>query len=502
MFYFIKIIVVSLLTSLFALSSNGQSESIITKRIVDEATGKALPYANIYNPRTQSGVISNEDGYFTIDISKLEPSDSIRFQYVGYLTKNIAVTDIVKIKTVSLNGRIVDVSEMVVYAEAPNAKAIVKKVLENKTKNYKKSITKQKVFIRNRQTTKMIDKEINFVKSDIPKLDKILINKLNSSIPEVSTSFSDFLGIAYRNENLPDSLSFKLNPIRKVVLKEKDFTELEELEKIFEDAIKKMGKDEYWKFKSGIISQKIDMGDTAQSAKKKDSLPKNYQKTKYTSRSVKRKKNFSNFNNKREWHFLHKPGKYKFTTIGGTSVNGEDVYVIDFEPAAGGMYEGRLFISTETYALVKADYKYAEGKDGITFNMFGIAYKELGFNASIYFVKRGDDYQLKYYSIKQDHYFKFDRTISLLKKKDKFLFDRKQNEMKLGIKISANSEDLLEYMVIDDQEISNGTFNKAIQPELMKIHFVEQFNDELWRGYDIIEPTRQMRTYKKHKEAE
>lgn len=492
---------VSLILFLFlTLTLMSQPSRLITKRIVDANTGKALPYANIYNPRTQSGVISNEDGYFKLDLNNLDKFDSIRFQYVGYLTINIAINDFIKLNTVKLKGRIVDISEMVVYAEAPNAKAIVKKVLENKDKNYKKSINKEKVFIRSRQTTNMIDKDINFVKSDIPKLNSVLIEKLNASIPKVATSFSDFLGVTYRNEFLPDSISFKLNPIRTVVLKEKDITELDELEKIFEDAIKKMGKDEYWKFKTGIISQKVDMTDTAQSTKKKDSIPKNHRKVKYYSRSVKRKKNFSMLNDKRQWHFLHKPGKYKFTTVGGTSVNGEDVYVIDFVPGMGGLYEGRLFISTTTYALIKADYKYAEGKDGISFNMFGIAFKELGFSASIYFVKKGDDYQLKYYSKKMNNYFKFDRTVSLIKKRDRFMFDPKQNEMKLGIKFSANSEDLLEYMVIEDNTISEATFNKAVQPDLMKIHYVDQFNDRLWEGYDIIEPTRQMRRYKKHKD--
>ena len=89
-------------------------QQLVTKRIVDASTGKALSYANIYNPRTQSGVISNEDGYFTIDLSKLKATDSIRFQYVGYKTKNIAKNDLLKIKSIVLKGRIMDISEMVV----------------------------------------------------------------------------------------------------------------------------------------------------------------------------------------------------------------------------------------------------------------------------------------------------------------------------------------------------------------------------------------------------
>lgn len=478
----------------------GQSQIILNKRVVDAATGKALPYANIYNPRTQSGVISNEHGYFSLDISQSELTDSIRFQYVGYLTQNIAIDDLRRLKSVHLQGRIVDLAEMVIYGNPMNAKEIVDKVIENKNNNYKKSISKQKIFVRSRETTKMEYKDIDFKKSNIKLLYRALFNRFTKGIPEVATSFSDFLGTGYRNENLPDSAAFKLKPIRTVVLKEKNFTELNEIEKILENAFKDVGDNEYWKFKSGIISQKMDMDEDSVKTKKKDSIPKDHWRTKYFSRGIWWDSDYATLDDSKLWQFLHKTGRYKYTLVGGTSVNGEDVYVIDFEPRARGLYKGRMFISTKTYALVKADYEYAPGKDGFTFNLFGIAYKELGFSGSVYFVKMGDDYQLKYFSKRNNFYFKFDRNVSILKKRDRFLFDKKQNEIKLGIKMSANTEELVEYLVMSDQNISAKAFGKVVQPELMKVNYVEQFDDKLWQNYDIIEPTRQMRAYKKHKE--
>ena len=31
----------------------------------------------------------------------------------------------------------------------------------------------------------------------------------------------------------------------------------------------------------------------------------------------------------------------------------------------------------------------------------------------------------------------------------------------------------------------------------MKVIYVDRFDDSLWQGYDILEPTKQMREYKK-----
>ncbi len=35
--------------------------------------------------------------------------------------------------------------------------------------------------------------------------------------------------------------------------------------------------------------------------------------------------------------------------------------------------------------------------------------------------------------------------------------------------------------------------------EKMEIIYVDQFDDKLWSGYSIIEPTKQMREYRKQK---
>ncbi len=201
-------------------------------------------------------------------------------------------------------------------------------------------------------------------------------------------------------------------------------------------------------------------------------------------------------NDKDQWEFLHKTGRYEYMLAGGTRVNGEDVYIIDFEPTSG-KFIGRMFISINTYALIRADYEYATGKRGTNIHLLGIGYTENQFSGSIYFEKKDTHYNLKYFSYKKGAYASFDRNLALMKKRKRKLFDKKLKEIKIGVDMSLNLEESIEYLVLDEQEISNKQFAGFEQKKYMEVIYVDQFDDSLWRGFSIIEPTQQMKEYKK-----
>jgi hypothetical protein len=126
-----------------------------------------------------------------------------------------------------------------------------------------------------------------------------------------------------------------------------------------------------------------------------------------------------------------------------------------------------------------------------------LGYTENQFSGSISFEKKDDNYYLKYYSKRVGYTASVDRSLALMKKKKRWLFDKKLKELKLRIDFLVNVEESVEYLVIEDTEISDSQFARFEQPEYMDVIFVEQFDDDLWRGYAIIEPTQQMREYKK-----
>ncbi len=481
----------------YQLSAQKQdSVQMLMGVVLDSATNKPLAYANIYVFGKQKGGISNEDGLYSIDISELNKTDTLRFQYIGYKTRNLSLRQLSKDSKVLLTERIVDLNEMVVYGTAPNARSIVEKVLEHKDENYKKATSRSQTFVRQKYINRVEDLGFEYKKNNIEGLNPAVFKRVANSYPGITTSFSDYLIDIYTNRTLEDSV--KIDPIRFVVLKEKDIAEVDQFLEIFEKAFAKTNTEEYWSVKTGILSEKLNLGDTAQSAK--DSSDAGKRKVKYTNWRVRHHLKYPTLDDDDSWEFLHKPRKYAYKMIGGTRVNGEDVYVIDFEPDNRGLYSGRLYISTQTYALIRADYQYAPGKDGLNFSLFGVTYAENAFSGSVLFEQDKGNYELKYFSRKRSNFLSFDRNVKLLKKRERFLFDKKQKELKVRLDVTFQQESSVEFLIIDRKEINQSDFEKFNQPEYLQPIYVDQFDDNLWKGYSIIEPTKQMKEYRKRKD--
>ncbi len=462
--------------------------------VFDRNTKEPLRYTNIYVLHKHTGTISNEKGHFLINIYRLKKNDTLRFQYIGYKTKNLTIGQLDTMSAVYLKEEIFSLNETVVFGNAPNPEKIVKKVLENKDSNYREKTWVWKTFLRIRNTDDIDKLTLDYKKSTIPELDREMIAKAEKEIPRHTVSYTDFLGKIYLPENKNDTL--KTDPIRTVVLKEENMGEMVQLEEIFRNIFTGTGHNEYWKIKSGIFGGKLDLG-KEDTIPEKDTLSTNKRKLEYFSKTLYYDLRYSWLSNKHDWEFLYNTGRYKYTLVGGTQVNGEEVYIIDFVPDKRGRYEGRLYISANTYALIRADYEYAPGKTGTDFHLLGVGYTENEFEGSIYFEKRNDNYVLKYFSKKVGSVVSFDRNLALLKKRKRFLFDKKLKELKIGAKVEVTSESSVELLVLDEKEITPKRFADFKQKKQMDIIYVDQFNDKLWKGFPIIEPTKQMREYKK-----
>ncbi|MDP2722295.1 MAG: carboxypeptidase-like regulatory domain-containing protein [Bacteroidales bacterium] len=485
-----------LMTLLAMFTASGQNPATLRGVVYDEKTNEPLPYANIIVLHKYIGTVSNESGDFYLKRSDLEVTDTISFQYIGYQTKKCIVGDLDSVFTVSLKEDLINLNETFIYGNPPNAKDIIKKVVENRDANYKTISSKNQVFIRKRDISDIEELSTDLKKNSISQLDEQMIQNALIKIPRNLTSYTDMLDELYFLSESTDSL--KVKPLRTVSLKEIEIEELDQFGKIFENLFNETQEEEYWKVKTGILSQKLEIdnesvGDTAMENKPgKDS---SY--VKYYASSIKYWLKYTAINDTKEWEFLYDTRKYKYDLLGGSHVNGEDVYIIDFVPKSGGEYIGRAYISTTTYALVRADYEYAEGKTGRDFQLFGIGYSEDYFKASIYFEKQEDAYQLKYFSKVSGIRFSLNRNIALVKKQKRWLTDKTLNEIKVNLNLAVKAQASVEVLFLENQPISETQFNSYRQPKFMKVVYVDQFTDQLWDGYPIIEPTKQMREYKK-----
>ena len=350
----------------YTLAQTDTSSNIspfINGTILDE-NQISIPYVNIIDLNTGKGTISNVNGDFSINTNFLNDTNIIRFQCIGYKTKDYRIGELKKMSNILLRQNIYNLDEILILSEIPDPKKIIKRILENKDLNYNTSTKKEEVFIRERSTADILKLKLDYNKSNIEVITPEMLQIVEKHTPKNIQSYSDLLTNIYiKKDNL------KINPIRIVELKGKDVKQLEMLEDAFTKLIKETKDNEYWRVKTGIIGTKIPPPDN-------DSLETNASNKKNTNQYKEKAKQyleFATFKNKKQWEFLHKIDKYNFEIIGGTSINDENVYVIDFSPKGKGLYEGRLYVSIESSALIKADYKYAPNKVGIDIKAFGFS---------------------------------------------------------------------------------------------------------------------------------
>lgn len=96
-------------------------------RIIDEATGEALPCVHVQNKGRVCGV-SNADGYVSIFAAE---ADTIVLSSVGYIEKRICACNLGKTIRMQMNDILLDSPNILSNA------AILKRVLDRQQREYK-----------------------------------------------------------------------------------------------------------------------------------------------------------------------------------------------------------------------------------------------------------------------------------------------------------------------------------------------------------------------------
>lgn len=98
----------------FGFNCFAQQDKIkLTGFVLSELDSTALPYATIYNKSTNKGSISNEIGYFEIEL--VDPSDSIFISYIGFTKQLIPFTN--KTSSYYLKEDLININTVKIVAE-------------------------------------------------------------------------------------------------------------------------------------------------------------------------------------------------------------------------------------------------------------------------------------------------------------------------------------------------------------------------------------------------
>ena len=113
--------------------------TIITGEVTDASSGDPVPFANIIFQGTTIGTTTDFDGNFKLESDN--PTDSVTASYVGYITRSKVVKKGSKqVINFQLVENVISLDEVIFVAGENPAFEILRKVVDNKKRNNKKSL--------------------------------------------------------------------------------------------------------------------------------------------------------------------------------------------------------------------------------------------------------------------------------------------------------------------------------------------------------------------------
>ena len=210
-----------------------QVNSQVTGKIIDANTGEPIPYATIQC--NNHGLISNEEGYFTIAESNGDDVPVV-ISYIGYAALQTTAGAIKSNNTVKLTPAMFELDEVKVR-EQPSAGSIMATVRKNLKKNYAPGTKsfETKIFMRESSSFAPktldieLDKSTGFTKNNLKTFNTEVAKFTSGVIQSPPREYTDVLFNYY---GMPQKNTYKMDVSKATKLRnENRSASLEGLEK-------------------------------------------------------------------------------------------------------------------------------------------------------------------------------------------------------------------------------------------------------------------------------
>ncbi|MEC3907411.1 carboxypeptidase-like regulatory domain-containing protein [Tamlana sp. 2201CG12-4] len=472
-------------------SANSQS---ITAQLIDKTNKTPVQYATI-KTGMNSGVISNEEGFFTIytDENKL---NTITISCLGYQNKTLTISDIkARNFVIMLEEAINELGEVFISNKAPNADSIIAKVNKKLHDNYDFDLTNYSVF---RRTTDYIDfNSLDFEIEKASHFKKKNLEAANSNLMALSRKiresdikeFADFKGDLYLFNK--DSSKLVVDKATKLLDYKNDFSMDEIQEKAQHIVLKYLDTTKTYKLKTGIF--KIEDSLALKDEDFKDEEKKEYRTTSLNNqtRSFLRRAQFydNSFLNK-----ILNNNRYNYTFEKITYHNDNLTYIVNFTPRKGkSKYSGKIFVNDDDYAITRLDYNYYKNRHGDKINLkliLGVKYIENVSSGTVLFEKSNDTkYHPKYLKRTNGSYFYVNRNVKFIEN------SKTKNKVNFSFKIEGDSRNKEELLFTSNKKITLNEFRSIKQDSIVPIKQLSKFEKTIWENEDTLEPLQEMKEF-------
>lgn len=468
----------------------------LTAKIVDAETQEPIPFATVQYSDFD-GVMSNEEGVFVINTQFLYANvTKLSFSSLGYKKLEILYnSDFPAI--VKLQPDILEISPVAIINKSYTEKEILEKIKDNLSTNYQVDYSRSEIFTRKWGQSNL--KEFRFIlnESTLPNINQALLDKTFGGLKNKFVSLNEFAG----NLVIQDQKNSKLMVNKSLTIQNKE--EIATGQQVQKDFLNLMTdnfkSDSNLIIKTGII--RLDKTETVDSLSRKmndekDNSEKNKSFTESRNNEINKVLSELFIHSKSDVDFINHSGKYNFTKSGYASYDGNWLYVMTFTPKGSGLYKGKIYVDSETFAIVKAEIEGANPIFDKKLNLFGINANALTYKSTIIFKKVNQKYILKYYFKDNSDEVRIDRPLTVIEKNDNAKGKKRINKVEVQMLMNVVNREKFE-MVFDDVQYSNQQDFNNLKPNLnFETTKKNQYDSDFWQGYKILTPEKAIQELK------
>lgn len=481
-----------LTTTLFFIYFFTFSQSI-TAKLIDKKTNKSIPYANI-KTGTYAGVISNDEGFFTV--SSKDDNKSITISCMGYENKTLTIKEIKALNSViTLQQALNQLDEIFISNKAPNVDSIIARVRAKLVDNYNIDLQQYNIFKRTTDYVDFkslefeIDKASNVKKKQLEGVNKSLTDLVNQVKNSNMVQFADLKGKIFTLNK--DSIKLEVEKVTKLLDYKNDFSIDNIQEKMQNIILKYLDTAKTYKLKTGLfkIEDSLALNDDDFKEDDKNEYTVSYL-NKATESLLKRAQFYKNsFLNK-----LISDELYKYSVDDVVYNNGELTYIISFKPRKGkAKYEGKLYVTDNDYAITRADYSYYKNRRGQKFNLrllLGVKYIENVSNGTIIFEKDSTNlYHPKYIKRTNGSYFYVSRPLKFIENSSE------RNKVSFDFTIEGDNSTKEELLITGQNKLTFLDFQAERQAEKTPVIKLNRYEKTIWDSEGVLEPSLEMKAF-------
>ncbi len=460
----------------------------LTSRILDAETGQPVPFATVLSGR-DFGTISNEEGFFSLDLSRI-PEEGVRISCMGYDTYTADLETLREQDTLRLKPAPIHLNEVRVGERIPEASEIIRKVRENITANYPAGGQDYTFFYRESEYMNFEELDLEVEKDS--ELDRGQLEKAQEELSALGRYITDSRPVTFLDMNgihsrQKDTSLLWVERATELVDAKNDFSMEKLQERAQKIVLSHLDTTQTYKIKTGILTveDSLSMKDEMSKNDSEDSVEVKYLNGRVTDLLA-----VGGFRDGERLAGFIDPDQYRYELVTPTYFNGFYVYAVRFSPRKRkAKFEGTLYIDASSYAVLKADYAYARGRQGESVNLkllLGVKYVENQDSGTVVFQRDESGTYHPYYIQKEyGNYVYLHRNLKFIENSDSKRKVRFDFLLEGGVRQKESM--LLKPLAVPGFEASK---------DRVFVQKLESYQPTIWQDTEIIAPLEEMKNFK------